>query len=163
MESLTPAAILDLSSACFSSSICDSTLSLVGSNRMPMYQSERRYGDRTANILRITAGSSVTRSLGPMRARDPGQAIQSYTQATKHVAKRTVSIAGLSKGQVHPAPHDGADQPYFGKGCWKGAFELSEAIPCTEGLHREQTCAEKDDGHREHLPIARHLIGEVGA
>lgn len=36
-----------------------------------LYQSDRVYGERTALILRIICGSSVTRSLGPMRVRWP--------------------------------------------------------------------------------------------
>lgn len=46
-------------------------LSRTGSNRSPIYQLDRRYGDRTPNMRRITAGSLVTRSLGPTRARVP--------------------------------------------------------------------------------------------
>jgi len=68
---LTPAAIIDLNLVCRSSSMTDSILSRVGSNRIPIYQSDRRYGERTANIRRITAGSLVTKSLGPILARDP--------------------------------------------------------------------------------------------
>ena len=67
----TPAAIFDLSALCLSSSLNETMLSRTGSNRMPIYHSERRYFDRTPNIRLITAGSLVIRSLGPTLASEP--------------------------------------------------------------------------------------------
>ena len=97
---LTPGAIIALSSLCFFSSRSDETLSFTGSNRTPTYHftkiscghlgnrnddlisrfvnfvkcqhtSDLVYGDLTAIILLIIAGSPATRSLGPTRASDP--------------------------------------------------------------------------------------------
>lgn len=60
-----------LSSVCRVSSLIEEILSRTGSNRTPIYHSERVYGDLTASILFITAGSLVTRSFGPTLAREP--------------------------------------------------------------------------------------------
>lgn len=67
----TPAAILDRSLKCSSSSRHDRMLLLAGSKRIPSYQSERRYSVLTPRICFMKSGSDVIRSLGPTRAMEP--------------------------------------------------------------------------------------------
>lgn len=75
MEILTPAAILCLISICLSSRWVR-MISLSGSNLMPLYQSARRYGLRTAQMRLQRAASEVMIEFGPIRTMDPDASLR---------------------------------------------------------------------------------------
>ena len=67
----TPEVILARRSLCRASFLSEKTWSSLWLNEVPSYQSDRVYRDRTALIPRKSKASSVTRSLGPIRAMWP--------------------------------------------------------------------------------------------
>lgn len=51
--------------------LSDKMLWRLGSRAMESYQLDRRYWDRAAFIFLMVSGSFVSRSFGPIRAREP--------------------------------------------------------------------------------------------
>lgn len=67
----TPGAIFARSAWCLSTFRSDKRLAWSGSILIASYQSDLRYGDRTASIFLRVSGSLVSNSLGPMRTSGP--------------------------------------------------------------------------------------------
>ena len=69
-------------SVCTASSRSENTLEFSGSNRVPRYQSERVYGDRTALMRQKTSASPVSTSVGPILTIGPEQVCKQYLCAS---------------------------------------------------------------------------------
>jgi len=67
----TPAAICDRRLSCLVMFLSDKMLWRLGPRAMESYQLDRRYWDRAAFIFLMVSGSFVSRSFGPIRAREP--------------------------------------------------------------------------------------------
>ena len=66
----TPGANCDLSLSCLATSSSERTLSTYRSRLIDLHHSDRLYNDRAEDMYLMISGSSVIRSLDPIRARE---------------------------------------------------------------------------------------------
>lgn len=78
---------------------------------MPLYQSARTYGLRTAQMRLHSVASDVMREFGAIRTIDPGTSQLSRPTLDETPGSHTIFLGCFVKDLVHPSRSDRFQQP----------------------------------------------------